>query len=460
MASAGLRLTLAAGLTIAVPGAAQPRREPLLHAALGAPSDWRIEGSFRARIEGIDGQFRPTAADYDIVTTLHTIVLAEYDSGPVRIGAELYDARAYFQRPQSSVGTGEVNALELAQAYLGFDLGDALGPGTTSTLTAGRMTINVGSRRLVSRQNFRNSTNAYTGMRLEWTDAARDRLTLFWVLPHTRLPGDPAGIVANGVVFDRESLALQYFGGSFTRAGVLGGSLEVYGYGLLERDAAGFQTSNRRLFTPGLRLFRAPHANAFDWDIEGIYQLGTARATANPNDRRDLAVGAYFVHLELGRTLALPWAPRLAVQYDRASGDGGNPDRLGRFDTLFGARRFDYGPTSLFGAFGRANLSLVGTRLDVVPAPRWDGLFAWRAAWLESRTDSFSATGVRDRSGGSGRFAGHQLEARARYWVIPEVLRAEIGGAVLFKGDFLRQAPNGRDNGDSTYGYFDVNWNF
>ena len=444
----------------ALPSPASAAPETPLHKALGASDAWTINGSFRARIEGIDGQFRPNAADDDVAVTLQTRVFAEYDSGPVRFGAELFDARAYFQRARSSVGTGEVNALELAQAYVGFDLGDAFGKTTTSTLTAGRMTINVGSRRLVSRQLFRNSTNAFTGLRFEWTDKARDRLTLFWVLPHNRLPNDPAGIASNSVAFDHESLEQQLFGVSFTKTAVLGGSLEIYGYGLLERDAPGFQTINRRLFTPGIRLFRAPRADRFDWDIEGIYQTGTARGSAAATDVRDLPVSAYLVHLELGRSLALPFAPRLALQYDRASGNGSDPNRIGRFDTLFGARRFDFGPTSLYGPIGRANISSIGARVEAKPGKRWDGLLAWRVLWLENSTDSFSSTGVRDRSGGLGNFAGHQLEARARYWIVPDILRAEIGAPVLLKGDFLRLAPNGRDNGDTKYGYFDVNWSF
>jgi len=453
-------LLLAAALALAAPARAQAPPEPLLHAALGASDNWTINGGIRVRIDGIDGQFRPVGLDHDVLLSIQSRLFAEYDTGPVRIGGEIIDARAYFQTPGSSVNTSEVNAAELAQAYLGFDLGDALGAGSTATLTAGRMTANFGSRRLVARALFRNSVNAFTGLRFDWTDTAHDRLTLFWFLPHTRMPGDAAGIAANGVVVDREGLDLQLFGGSFTKAGVFGGSLEIYGYGLLERDAPGFQTSNRRLFTPGIRLFRAPHAGAFDWDIEAIYQLGTTRGTAATSDLRDLTVGAYFVRLEVGRGLALPWAPRLALIHDRASGNGRDPNRFGRFDTLFGARRADLGPSSLYGAIGRANLSSIGVRADVTPGPRWDAFVGYRALWLESRTDSFSFTGVRDPSGRSGSFAGHQIEGRVRHWIVKDVLRADLGAAFLLKSDFLRRAPNGRDNGDTKYGYLDVTWGF
>jgi hypothetical protein len=62
--------------------------------------------------------------------------------------------------------------------------------------------------------------------------------------------------------------------------------------------------------------------------------------------------------------------------------------------------------------------------------------------WLDARTDAFSTTGVRDATGQSGRFAGHQLEGRLRAWIIPARLRFEFDGLLLAKGRFLRDAPN------------------
>lgn len=61
---------------------------------------------------------------------------------------------------------------------------------------------------------------------------------------------------------------------------------------------------------------------------------------------------------------------------------------------------------------------------------------------LAADRDSFSTTGVRDAAGRSGDFAGHQLEARIRYWIVPTWLRFEFDGLLLAKGRFLREAPN------------------
>jgi len=235
--------------------------------------------------------------------------------------------------------------------------------------------------------------------------------------------------------------------------------MELYAYGLIERDSPDRQTRNRHLFTPGIRFHRAPKAGSLDYDFEAVYQTGQARATSAPSDVTDLPVSASFVHAEVGRKFAGYWSPRLSLQYDRATGDGA-PGHIHRFDTLFGARRSEYGPTSLFGAVQRANLISPAIRLEVAPDKRSDGFVAWRALWLESATDSFGATGIRDRAGKSGKYAGNQLELGARYWVIPGVVRLECGAAVLFKGHFLKSAPNAPATPDTRYGYMDMAFNF
>jgi len=441
------------------PGQA-PRHTPYfaLYEALGKPEGWKISGTVRPRYEALGGQFRPgpAPASNDLFS-LQTTLFAEYDTGPVRIGGELFDARAYFHRRGSNaIATTEVNAVELGQAYLGFDLADAAGAGTVSTLTVGRFTQNVGSRRLIARNQFRNTINAFTGVAYDWQNADKDKLRLFYTLPHTREPFDRRGLLGNGVAWDHEGLDTQLFGGIVTKSGVFGGILEAYGFGLLERDGGspleGIQTRDRRLFTPGLRLFRAPKPGRFDHEVEAIYQTGTARDTAAVTDVTDVPVSAYFVHVEAGYTFDTAWTPRIALHYDQASGDDRNPGRNTRFDTLYGARRFEYGPTGLYGAVQRANLISPGIRLEFAPTADVDVFVEYRGLWLENPADSFAATGVRDRTGRSGTYAGQQIEGRVRYWPVPRSMLVDVGVAYLAKGDVLRDAPNAPRTGDTIYG--------
>lgn len=147
------------------------------------------------------------------------------------------------------------------------------------------------------------------------------------------------------------------------------------------------------------------------------------------------------------------------IEYDLGTGDDGEGD-YNRFDNLYGPRRPDFGPTGIYGPFGRSNINSPGARVEVKPSSRLDGFVGYRAVWLESASDTLANTGVRDASGISGDFAGHQIETRARYWLIPQLLRLEAGGALLFPGEFLDDAPNASGNGTTTYGYIDITATF
>ena len=114
-------------------------------------------------------------------------------------------------------------------------------------------------------------------------------------------------------------------------------------------------------------------------------------------------------------------------------------------------RRADLAPAGIYNAIGRANISTPGLRAEIAPGKRFDAFAVYRPIWLAERTDAFSTTGVRDPSGRSGSFAGHQVEARMRYWLVPGFLRGEVNGVWLAKGRFLKTAPNAPRTGDTRY---------
>lgn len=455
--AAGAAAMLAAMGASPVLGAEADDAGPLQQ-AVGDPEGLTLSGTIRVRYETLANQFRPGLKENADTVVLRSTLAAEYTTGPLRIGGELIDARAYSADRNGSVGTGEVNALELVQAYLGFDLGDVLGRGSETALDVGRFTMDLGSRRLVSRNNFRNTTNAFAGTRVQWHGAGESSVTAFYTLPLVREPADRDAILGNAVEWDRESFDLVFWGGFASQPVGGGATLEAYFYALDEDDSPKLQTRNRHLYTPGLRLFTKPAAGRWDYELEGAYQFGHLRESTAASARK-LDVSAYTIHAEVGYRFAVPWFPRLALEYDRASGDrrGG---RYGRFDNLYGSRRSDFGPTSTFGALGRSNIGSLGMRLEVAPDRRWDGFLHYSANWLDSASDSFATTGVRDPAGASGRFAGHELEARVRYWLVPDILRMDVGAAVLIDGGFLEDAPNANGYGNPAFGYFELSASF
>src|SRR5690606_1151621 len=130
---------------------------------------------------------------------------------------------------------------------------------------------------------------------------------------------------------------------------------------------------NRRLYTPGFRLLRAPAAGALDFEIEGASQFGEIRQTASPASP-DLDVDAQTLHADIGYTFDAAWSPRLEFGYDYASGEEDATDgEWNRFDALFGPRRGDWGPSGIYGPLSRVNISSPNVRVEFKPNARTDG---------------------------------------------------------------------------------------
>lgn len=409
-----------------------------LQAAIGDPGFLHLSGSLRARAEIIAGQPRTGFRDAESLISLRTTLRADLGNGPVRLVAEMFDSRAYGIARGGAVGTGEVNTLEFVQAHVAADLGAALGRDTRLTAQAGRMVLNLGSRRLIAADDYRNTTNGYTGVRI---DAARGpdlAATVIYVLPQVRLPDNIAAIRRNRAEVDREGLDLRLWGGIASWHHALGSTdAELSFYRLDERDSPALATRDRHLSTLDLRVMKAPAVDHFDHEIEAAWQWGAERpgvAAALPAQQ----VAAGFVHADAGYSLA---HARLSAEFDFASGDrpGG---KYTRFDTLFGMRRADFSPGALLAAIGRANLVAAGARVEVTPSARSDGHVTAQAMWAASASDAFATSGVRDPRPGASAFAGYELDSRWRHWLVPGRLRAEWNGTLLLHRGLLRTAPN------------------
>lgn len=400
-----------------------------------------ISGAMRLRYEAIDGQPRVGFNRRDDLLNLRTNVLARYRKADIEVAVELYDSRVWGDRVGTPVSTNEVNAFEPVQAYVAGTFQDPLGAGSKITLTAGRMMLNLGSRRLVAADDYRNTTNGYTGVKADFAARGGWKGAFIYTLPQVRLPDTLDDVRSAKVKLDRESFDLILWGGQVSREKTIGlAAFELTYFHLGERDAPGRPTRDRSLDTFGGRLIVEPEASKFDYEIEAFYQTGSVSTSTAASAQRQ-SVSASFIHADAGYSFPGAWTPRLSVEYDRASGDKPR-GKFGRFDTLFGMRRADLAPAGLYNALARTNIETVGIRVEAKPNKRLDSFAAYRSMWLAARQDSFSSTGVRDASGRSGDFAGHQLEGRVRYWLIPKRLQFEVDGLVLVKERFLRDAPN------------------
>jgi hypothetical protein len=426
--------------------------------AASLPTWLDISGTHRTRYEALDGQFRADGWGGDQMMAFRTTLRLELKLERFSLVGEMMDSRQELADTGSPIDNTMVNAADLLQGYVALRFNGPFGGDSRSEIRLGRQTMDIGGRRFVARSDFGNAPNAFTGVHYEWQRKNGPAVSAFYVLPTTRLPSDAPSLIDNNIEFDDESFDLQFWGLHAQWPKLLWGATgEVYVFGLHEDDAAQSPTRNRQLYTPGLRLARKPAKGKWDFDFEGVAQFGKQRATTAASDTRNLEHFAWFGHAEAGYTFDAAWSPRVSVLYDYASGDDDPTDgNSNRFDTLYGARRFEHGPTGIYGAFARANIQSPGLRLVAKPAAPLELMTTYRPYWLASDTDAWTTSGLRDSSGNSGSFIGHQIEARVRWDVLPGNLRIEAGGAYLFAGDFIKNAPNATHRGDTAYGYVSV----
>jgi len=424
---------------------------------------FRIEGESRVRFEHLDGQFRAGIRGSDRVLAMRTLVLGELETGNLRWGAELQDSRTYLGDRGTPLTNGIVNPADLLQAYLRYDrTTDVL----RRSLTLGRMTLHIGSGRQVERVDFANVILNYTGVHFRQDHADGRELQVFLTAPVDRRPKDLDSLLDNAWERNREAFGRRFWGVHYrhlepfgTRALAVWG--ELFLYGLNEHDRNGQPTPNRRYLTPGIRLYREPVPGQWDVDIEGSYRFGSRRATDDPLDRNDLDVRARTLHAALGYTFTDPWNTRVALDFDYASGDRSPTDgRFDQYERLFGARRTDLGHTGIYGPFTPANINAPGARVEIRPNPRLDARLTWKAPSLAAARDSWVVARLRDPQGTSGRFLGHAVDGRIRYWLLPDQLRAEIGGSALFRRGFAKRVTDGPGDGTSSYGYVQVTLQF
>lgn len=428
----------------------------------GLPDWLSVHGEERYRVEAMDNTFRPVDPGSDQMTTSRFLLAAEARGRRWFAGAELQDSRAWWHDALTPVGTADVNAGEFLQAYLGIALDDLVGEGQKLSLQAGRMVISMGNKRIVARNGYRNTINSFAGVRLDWEGRGGERLQAFYTQPLERLPNnlDRDALRDNEIENDQSTSDRVLWG--IELAGVsLGRELlsDLYLVGFEERDRPVLPARKREHLTLGGRLY--DFTGPWQWELEAAWQWGDARATPLPSDTNDLDQRAALLHAEISRGFDGRYRPRLFLKYDYASGDGDPTDgKLERFDTLFAARRRDFGMLGLFGPLFFSNLKspALGVKLQAAPNITLESFY--RPAWLAEKRDIMIGSLLLDTSGEAGDFIGHQFDLRVDWEVLPGQVSLMFGAAYLDKGEFLKDAPLAPDNGDTVYGVGQVTVKF
>jgi len=404
-------------------------------------------GTQRTRYETLDPQFRAGFSNSDQAVALQTTLAFNWRRDAWLVGGEIMDSRSYANDTGSFANGTTTNALEPLQAYVAWKH-------SASTFRIGRVTQDLGKRRLVARNRYRNTVNSFTGVDWSWTgDKGRAARAFYWV-PMRNLPADQASVLDNEFELDK---------------GVRGGSITGFFYQFpafanqhrLESYVFDAESESRTdftqaydLLTVGARAYRAPQASQWNYEVEAVLQDGESGGAVGGVARNDLDHQASLLHFEIGYQFDAPGSPNLMFQYDRATGDKDPTDAsIERFNTLFGARRFDFGPTGIYGIASRSNIDSPGVRLTFKPGPKWQAMLSYRALRLDAPRDGWIGSGWRDPTGAAGDSIGDHLEGQFTWTAIPDRLSFETGFAHLWAGQFAEQTAGTAFRGDPQYYY-------
>ena len=436
-------LSLTSGLLAQEPAKQEPFR---LNQWLDGPSYLKFSGSERIRYEGLNGQFRGTQAggtrDLEDQVFSRLLLRADYTRGKWGATVEGIDARAWGTAANSFANTTTVNTFDVLQANVSYQLGDG------HSVTVGRYTMDIGSRRLSARNKFRNTINSFNGAR--WDFAGKDGYSAgaFWAMPTNRRPTSRAMLVDNDHDWDTQSIDYQFYGLHSTQQLDERTTAQLY---VLQLSDHRMNVTSRDLTTAGFRVLTPEQRGKMFGQAEVAYQFGS-RGTAD--------VHAYFVHGSIGKTFDHETEPTVRIALDVASGDDTNDGTsYGRFDTLFGARRFEYGPTGIYGAIGRRNIVSPEIRFSFKPIANTWVLVAARDFRLASQSDGWRESGNSTALNGTSADIGQQVECRLRWDVKPKSVRLEGGAAYLSGGQFRETSLSNRST-DTRYFFFEAIFTF
>ena len=411
----------------------------------GLPHWLTLNFAQQSRMQTLDGQFRAGLEGSDQAFEIRNTLQAEADLGGFSLQAEVADMRTFLHDEATPLDKFTNNPLDILQANISVPIAGLLGPEHRGWVKFGRFTMDVGSRRFVARNVFRNTVNAFGGVHAR-LDRGDSSFQLFYVQPtKIRISGDWP---ENDPRLDKESSDTLLWGGFFQT--LLPGRqdrVETYVLGL---DDDRRQSANQRFDVVGIgaRLYRNPAPGQWNYETEAIVQFGDAPALDAQSPLRDHRAG-YF-HFTLGYTFGLSWQPRLSLVYNYASGDRNPLDtESNSFNHFFGVPRPDFGPTGIFRAFQRYNIDTPGLMLNLQPTSDISGYIRVQDYSLAEPAQGWSTTRYRHPGNLGEDRVGLQLETRMRWRLLENRLTIEGGYVWLKAGAYMDQV----DKGDSHYYY-------
>jgi hypothetical protein len=312
----------------------------------------------------------------------------------------------------------DVNRLDLEQAFIA--LTEPVGGGTLK-LRLGRQQFAFDLQRFVSVRDGPNVRQSYDA---GWADYENGpwRFITFYSHPVQ---------VQDNQVFDDYSSSKQTFGGVRLER-KLTDTINLTGYyaNFTQADVH-FPNAAGNEDRDILDMRSTGTVNHFDWDIEGMNQTGRIGTRS---------IEAWGFGSLAGYTFTgVNWGPRLGIQVDAASGDGGLPGgRFGTFNPLFPNGYY----LTLAGYTGYVNFIHVKPSLALHPFQSVKVTLAAAAQWRENTADAVYTqpdVPVANTAGRPGAYTGSYGQLRVD-WTIDRATAFAVEAVHFVIGDALRNA--------------------
>ena len=378
------------------------------------------ENDFRRKTDTVDEPFSSR-------TRVYAAVKNKFD--PLRATFEFQDSRRF--NSGYALTNLEVNKTEFIQGYGELYFKDALGVDDLGndrplSLRAGRMAFELTDKRLVARNEFRNTTNNFQGYRAVLGQRNSDwQGTVFAFNPIVRFVEQADKINEGqwfyGAKFDfRKWSKVATFEPYYYLLQQNGSKVKYASSGALATAA---DRTNRNINTGGLRTYGIVSNTGIDWDLNYVKQWGTDNGQNHD---------AYGYNMETGYTFKQAWKPRVMANLSHASGDKNPNDKTSqRFERLFGFAR----PWSHTDYIQMENIHATKLRGELSPTATLKVDFGYSWYQLASATDRWAGAGLRDATGKSGKDIGQEFDIRAQF-PVNKHLGMVIGYSYFMAGDF------------------------
>lgn len=317
----------------------------------------------------------------------------------------------------------DVNRAEFIQAFLEYNSHTD----TNLRMRYGRMAFELLDRRLIARNEWRNTANTFQGIRATLGKEKEDPYTL--------------DLLALQPIRRRETEIDLVYGEQklFALVGAWSGAVTIQPYFFLLDDST--EALPREVYSPGVRSYGLIPYTDLDYDLSATRQFGHYNYDAH---------NAKAFTAEIGKRFDTPVIKRISLFYGEASGDRYPDDASNeRFESFYGFARV-WSPSDYFAY---ENVSAIKPRIEgaIGSTIQMDG--GYSSYWLASSKDRWRNSGLVDITGASGDHIGEELDLRAIV-TISNSVKVTIGHAIFMPRIFAKSL--GRDK-DSHFTYIECN---